>query len=113
MANWNREGVIKNCENIARWQGVDWNINAKDLFALLEGATTSRNRDLKDQAKVLLEQMTQNKWSIPAGGHAGGLGGNGRGADPNPHITLRAGRKTYHLGYTIKDKKIILERITS
>lgn len=92
-----------------KYQGVDFNITPKQVFALLENATTSRDRDLKDNAKELLQQMNDGDWTI----RAGGLGGAGRVADPNPHITLNVAGVGHHINYKYnKQNQMLLVRIT-
>ncbi|MFH8616334.1 DUF4157 domain-containing protein [Streptomyces sp. NPDC017979] len=60
--------------------------------------------------KELLRRMAERFWCITAGVHAGGLGGAGRGADPNRHITINAGGRGYHVQLMANDE---LQNITS
>jgi hypothetical protein len=78
---------------------------------LLGDASHSRNNDLKQKAKEVLDRMPKG-WQVVAGGHAGGLGGPGRPPDPKPHITLRVAGRSYHLHYVVKNKKMFLTSIT-
>lgn len=64
-----------------------------------------RGRTVKD----LLRRMAERRWCITAGVHAGGLGGAGRGADPNRHITVNAGGRGYHVQLMANDE---LQNIT-
>ena len=109
-------GRIKNIikghkKNERKWPRVDFNITNKQVSNLLVDASNSRNNDLKQKAKEVLDRMPQG-WQVVAGGHAGGLGGQGRPADPKPHITLRAAGRSYHLHYVVKNKKMFLTSIT-
>jgi len=67
-------------------------INPKKMEEILEKTKSSRG-DLGRMAKLLLEQGGD----ILAGIHEGGIGGNGRGADPTQHITIRSGGHAYHI----------------
>jgi hypothetical protein len=62
------------------------------------------NRTCGRDVKALLSQMSTKKWCITAGVHQGGLGGNGRGADPNIHITLDVGGKGWHVQLMSNDQ---------
>jgi hypothetical protein len=102
--------VLGSFQRGRHWQGVDFNITPEQVYQLLENAT-SRRGELGRKATALLDAM-ENGWTITAGGHAGGLGGGGRAADPNPHVTMRADGTTYHLQYRIKNGRMILINIT-
>ncbi len=95
-----------------KWPKVDFNINKNKLTKLLMNTTNSSNKELGRKAKLLLNQMSKQNWQVLAGGHSGGLGGGGRPADPNPHITLRVGKTTHHLRYTFKHGQMLLTHIT-
>jgi hypothetical protein len=105
-----KDTVLDNFQRGPHWQGVDFNITSEQVYQLLENATRRRG-ELGRKATALLDAM-ENGWTITAGGHAGGLGGGGRGADPNPHVTIRVGRVTYHLQYRIRQGQMILINIT-
>jgi hypothetical protein len=103
--------INRNTKNERKWPIVDFNITNKHVTNLLVDASHSRNKELKRKAKEVLDGMPKG-WQVVAGGHAGGLGGPGRPADPKPHITLRAAGRSYHLHYVFKEKKIFLTSIT-
>jgi hypothetical protein len=95
-----------------KWPKVNFNINKNKVTQLLMNTTKSSNKELGRKAKSLLTEMSKKNWQILAGGHSGGLGGKGRPADPNPHITLQVGKTTYHLRYIFKQGQIFLTHIT-
>ncbi|MEH2258256.1 hypothetical protein [Nostoc sp.] len=95
-----------------KWPKVNFNINKNKLTKLLMNTINYSNKELGRKAKLLLNQMSKQNWQVLAGGHSGGLGGGGRPADPNPHITLRVGKTTYHLRYTFKHGQMLLTHIT-
>ncbi len=72
-------------------------INPERLEMLLKNTTSSRG-ELGRTAKTLLKQGCV----ILAGLHEGGIGGQGRGADPSRHITVRSGGYTYHIKVNTK-----------
>ena len=80
----------------ARFQGndgvpIEANISPEKLVNALQTAA-SGNSEVHTQAKEMLQKLAHdNEWNIPAGVHEGGLGGDGRAADPNKHITLSTG----------------------
>lgn len=77
--------------------------NEKRVTDLL-GYHAQRNTQVGKQSRALLEKMgkANNGWNVTAGVHQGGLGGDGRAADPHDHITVRAGRDQYHLRFNKK-----------
>lgn len=103
--------ISQHRKNERKWPRVDFNITKEQLTNLLVTASHSKNNDLKQRAKEVLDRMPQG-WQVVAGGHAGGLGGQGRPADPKPHITLRAAGRGYHLHYDVKKGKMFLTSIT-
>ncbi len=111
---YNKATVIRNCKNVSgRYQGVDFNINARHVVGLLDTAVKIGQKGTQRDAKALLRIMENKEWQVRAGGHSGGIGGGVHGADPNPHITLRVDNKGYHLRYKVVDKSIKLVEITS
>jgi hypothetical protein len=109
QGNRSEKEVVKNYRRIPKWEGVNFNVNPRQVYALLENATTGRNRELKDMAKKLLFGMATKPWSIRAGGHTS--------SDPNLHITINvkiAGKKEcgYHLWYVIFNGKMQITKIT-
>lgn len=72
-------------------------INPERLETLLENTTSSRG-ELGRIANTLLNQGCD----ILAGLHEGGIGGQGRGADPSRHITVRSGGHAYHIKVNAK-----------
>lgn len=72
-------------------------INPERLETLLENTTSSRG-ELGRTANTLLNQGCD----ILAGLHEGGIGGQGRGADPSRHITVRSGGHAYHIKVNAK-----------
>ncbi|MEH1912929.1 hypothetical protein [Nostoc sp.] len=99
-------------QNRPRWPNVDFNINKDKVTKLLMNTTNSGNKELNRKAKLLLTEMSRQNWQVLAGGHSGGLGGQGRPADPNPHITLQVGRVAYHLRYIFKKGQMLITHIT-
>ncbi|KAB8315763.1 hypothetical protein SD81_030920 [Tolypothrix campylonemoides VB511288] len=95
-----------------KWPKVDFNINKNKVTKLLMNTTNSGNKELSRKAKFLLTEMSRRNWQVLAGGHSGGLGGKGRPADQNPHITLQVGNVTYHLRYIFKHGQMLLTHIT-
>ena len=98
----------------ANFPKLAFNVTEKQVKILLEGAAKSRDRNLRDTAKELLGQINEGKqFAIAAGGHSGGFGGQGRGADPNSHVTIEVNRRRYHLQYKfLKNNRLILVNIT-
>ncbi|MGB6301360.1 MAG: hypothetical protein WBF90_34985 [Rivularia sp. (in: cyanobacteria)] len=94
--------------------GLAFNVTEKQVKKLLSDASKSRDRNLRDKAKDLIQQINAGKqFAIAAGGHSGGFGGNGRVADPNPHMTIEVNRRRYHLQYKfLKNNQMILVKIT-
>lgn len=92
-----RKKIIKNCEAASGFNGEGvTNINAERFVDLLDSFQNARG-ELGRQCRDLLNQMEAAGWRITAGIHAGGIGGQGRAADPREHITLRTRGGTYHL----------------
>jgi hypothetical protein len=60
----------------------------------------SRGRTVKE----VLKAMSQRTWCVTAGVHQAGLGGGGRAADPNRHITLNVGGRGYHVQLMANDE---------
>lgn len=93
----NRKTVVKNCKKSSGWQGVDYNINPKRLYALLERATRISRGDVRRAARQLLRELESDSWQITAGPHEGGFGDDERDADQRMHITVRTRKHTYHV----------------
>ncbi|MBN3878092.1 hypothetical protein [Nostoc sp. JL23] len=90
---------------------VAFNINKGLLSNVLNQARQSKKPVARD-ANALLKEMDTNTWQILSSGHVGGLGGQGRAADPRPHITLQVGRTTYHLHYAFTKNQLVITDIT-
>lgn len=73
-------------------------INPTKFSKMLDKASQSRNRVLRDKAKELKEQLTNNKVRIFAGIHKGGLPMAHREVDLQDHVTFRGGHTVYHGG---------------
>ena len=99
-------------KNQKKWPNVDFNVTKNQAVTLVNQASLSRDRILRDKAKEVITKMKGKGWQVTAGGHSGGLGGGGFNADQRPHITLNAGGKNYHLHYTVKAGKMFLTSIT-
>jgi hypothetical protein len=85
--------------------------NVDEVVDLLENASESRtaHAGVRRAANALLEAMSLGRWRVTAGRHRGGVGGGGRGADQNDHITVAVRGRGYHLQLTIDGH---LRRIT-
>lgn len=85
-------------------------ISRDDLVNLLNNATT--NKPVAGAATDLLNLMLERDWCITAGVHAGGLGGEAGGADPEPHISLSVNQTGFHLRVSLKQRMWVLWDIT-
>lgn len=87
---------------------VEARVNPHRLVNLLVAHMEDRGERGR-KVKELLRRMADRRWCITAGVHQGGLGGAGRGADTNRHITVNAGGRGYHVQLMANDQ---LQNIT-
>ncbi|MDO1530420.1 hypothetical protein QMK61_16400 [Fulvimonas sp. R45] len=101
MNNQQREAILKHCAPDWRNQYQPVMLTRRGWAKLDPGVIVdlldSASHAAYHRARELLVQMRQQTWSARATVHAGGTGDAQRGADPNPHITLRVGKASYHL----------------
>jgi hypothetical protein len=96
-----REQLVRQCSE--KWQGqyqpgstklrVWRKLSPEHIIDLLASAAFDARQDARD----LLRQMQQRPWRILATVHVGGFGGQGRGSDHVPHVTLQVNGINYHL----------------
>jgi hypothetical protein len=92
-----------------RFQGVDFNVNVKQMQTMLEAARTNRDRTVKELAKRILGEGVVKV----TGAHSGGFGGGGRPADPEQHCTVETNqRNRYHVYLKEKNGKWSVTKIT-
>lgn len=101
MSQPQHEQIIRNCSDkwsrqyqpgtttVRTWQ----KLGPEHVIHLLENAAVGARAD----ANALLRQLARSPWRIGATVHAGGTG-DGRGVDPNPHVTVSVAGRSYHLG---------------
>jgi hypothetical protein len=94
---------------------ADWvKISGERLVELLEDAIArpTQNSSVMTTnfiARRLLEDMQVKEWLVTGAPHKGGKGDADRGVDWNLHITLKIGRKSYHLGCKDQPRLHIVE----
>ena len=91
-----------------QFKDVDFNVNANQMEKLMEAASKSRDRELKEAATEILAAGIDKV----TGAHSGGLGGGGREADESQHCTVRAGRGNYHVYLKEKSGKWMITGIS-
>ena len=104
--------MLENENQGNHWQGVAANINARRFVEAMIHATSGRGPNAR-HIKDIADLMSQNRWTIPAGLHAGGLGGGGFAPDPNPHITLmiHGQPRQFHVHYVIRQGILLITDI--
>ena len=77
-------------------------VSVDAVVDLLVSAAGTGHPGVRRAANALLEAMEDyGPWLILASKHRGGVGGSGRSADRNAHITVRVGNTGYHLQTTV------------
>ena len=84
-------------------------VSSGRLYEALIVAAKGKNRDLKDDALVLIDRIKEKKLRLCSGIHEAGFGGGGHKVDKRPHVTvinMRSG-KTNHI--RLSKKGMIIE----